>query len=137
MRAFVFWIWVRWVAEKCAEEIGLELPRFRTAFTGQEALVGRRRSDYTLSMKVITVTEAEGRLAEIIYKVMKGEGIVLKDGDREVCLTPRPTSELNPQEDSPELEAELLKSADQASQPFSFEELRAVGKRLIREHRQK
>ena len=42
-------------------------------------------------MKVITVAEAEGRLAEIIYKVMNGEGIVLKDGDREVCLTPGTT----------------------------------------------
>ena len=88
-------------------------------------------------MKVITVTEAEGRLSEIIYKVVKGEDIVLKDGDREVCLTPRAVCEVNPEEDSPESEAELLKSADQMSAPFAFDELRAVGKRLIREHRRK
>ena len=88
-------------------------------------------------MKVITVAEAEGRLPEIIYKVMNGEAIVLKDGEREVCLTPRNISELDLEEDSAELEAELLKSADQVSAPFSIDELRAVGKRLIREHRQK
>jgi PHD/YefM family antitoxin component YafN of YafNO toxin-antitoxin module len=90
-----------------------------------------------MAMKVITVTEAQGRLPEIIYEVLQGEYIVLKDGDREVCLTPRDTHELDVEEDSPELEAELLKAADQPSKPFSFEELRAIGKRLIREHRQK
>ena len=88
-------------------------------------------------MKVITIDEAKGRLSEIIYKVMNGEGIVLKDGDREVCLTPRNIAQLNPEEDSAELEAELLKSANQVSEPFSFDELRAVGKRLIGEHGQK
>ena len=71
--------------------------------------------------------------------VMDGNSgsVMRKNVDREVCLTRRNMSEIDPELDSPELETELLKSADQASALFSFEELRAVGKRLIREHRQK
>jgi antitoxin (DNA-binding transcriptional repressor) of toxin-antitoxin stability system len=83
-------------------------------------------------MKVITIAEAEGQLSQIIYAVSQGESIILKDGDREVCLSPHEPGELNLDEDSPELEAELLKSADQVAEPFSMEELRAIGQRVLR-----
>jgi hypothetical protein len=88
-------------------------------------------------MKVITVAEAEGRLPQILDEVMQGEYIVLKNGDKEVGLTRRIPGEIDLEEDSPELEAELLKSADQIPTPFSSKELREIGRRLIREHRQK
>ena len=87
-------------------------------------------------MKVITVAEAEGQLSQIIYAVSQGESIILKDGDREVCLSAHEPGELNLDEDSPELEAELLKSADQVPEPFSMDELRAIGRRVLRRHRQ-
>jgi antitoxin (DNA-binding transcriptional repressor) of toxin-antitoxin stability system len=83
-------------------------------------------------MKVITIAEAEGQLSQIIHAVSQGESIILKDGDREVCLSPHEPGELNLDEDSPELEAELLKSANQVPEPFSIEELRAIGQRVLR-----
>jgi hypothetical protein len=88
-------------------------------------------------MKIITVAEAEGRLSQIIYAVSQGESIILKDGDREICLSVREPGELNLEEDTPELESELLKSADQVPAPFSFNELREIGQQLIQEHRNK
>jgi hypothetical protein len=86
-------------------------------------------------MRTFTVAEAQKQLSQIIADVNRGEYIVLSDGDQKVTLCPGGL--VDPEIDSPELEAELLKSADEPSQPFSFEELRAVGQRLIRKHRQK
>jgi hypothetical protein len=44
-------------------------------------------------------------------------------------------SALEPEVDSPELEAELLKAVDGPYTPFSSEEMRAIGERSIREKR--
>ena len=43
----------------------------------------------------------------------------------------------DPEEDSPELEAELLKAADGPFTPYSANEFREIGERIIREKRQR
>ena len=43
---------------------------------------------------------------------------------------------LDPEVDSPELEAELLKAIDGPYSPYSAEEFRAIGERILREKRQ-
>ena len=58
-------------------------------------------------MKVITVVEARDRLPEIIAEANRGEHIVLRDGDQQVTLFAG--TYIDPEVDSPELEAELLK----------------------------
>ena len=42
---------------------------------------------------------------------------------------------LDPEVDSPELEAELLKAIDGPYTPYSAEEMREIGERIIREKR--
>jgi len=44
---------------------------------------------------------------------------------------------LDPEVDSPELEAELLKAADGPFTPYSSEEMRELGEQIIREKRKK
>ena len=44
---------------------------------------------------------------------------------------------LDPEVDSPELEAELLKAIDGPYTPYSAEEFREIGERIIREHGKK
>jgi hypothetical protein len=50
-----------------------------------------------------------------------------------VTLYPGGAFEL--EKDTPELEAELLKAADGPFTPYSAEEMRAMGERIIREKR--
>jgi antitoxin (DNA-binding transcriptional repressor) of toxin-antitoxin stability system len=84
-------------------------------------------------MKTISVGEAQGQLARLIYEVNQGEIIVIKDGDQEATLYAAST--LDPEVDSPELEAELLKAAKGPFTPYSSDEMRAIGEQIIREHR--
>jgi hypothetical protein len=46
-----------------------------------------------------------------------------------------PEAPLDPEVDSPELEAELLKAIDGPYTPYSSAEMREIGERIIREHR--
>ena len=82
-------------------------------------------------MKILNVSEAQGQLPRLIAEVNAGELVILKDGAREVTLYPGGALDL--EEDTPELEAELLKAADGPFTPYSAEEMRAIGERLIRE----
>lgn len=84
-------------------------------------------------MKTISVGEAQGQLARLIYEVNQGEIIVIKDGDQEATLYA--ASALDPEVDSLELEAELLKAAKGPFTPYSSDEMRAIGEQIIREHR--
>ena len=86
-------------------------------------------------MKAISVREAEGQLGQLVAEACRGETIVLTDGDNEVTLSPRPFLDL--EEDSPELEAELLKAANGPHSPYSSEEMRAACNRIPQEHRSK
>ena len=45
-----------------------------------------------------------------------------------------PETPLDPEVDSPELEAELLKAIDGPYTPYSSDEMREIGERIIREH---
>jgi hypothetical protein len=83
-------------------------------------------------MKAISIREAEGQLGRLIAEACCGETIVLTDGDNRVTLAPRV---LNLEEDSPELEAELLKVANGPFTPYSTEEMRAACEKVIREKR--
>ena len=84
-------------------------------------------------MHAISVKEAQGQLGQLIAEAYRGEVIVLTDGDKQVTL--EPGVPLNLEEDSPELEAELLKAADGPFTPYSSEEMRAGCERIAREKR--
>ena len=83
-------------------------------------------------MKAISIREAQGQLGQLIAEACGGETIVLMDGDNQVTLAPRV---LDLEEDSPELEAELLKAASGPFTPYSSEEMRAACEKVIREKR--
>jgi hypothetical protein len=86
-------------------------------------------------MKAISIREAEGQLGQLVAEACRGETIVLTDGDNEVTLSPRPLLDL--EEDSPELEAELLKAVNGPHAPMREGELREIADRALREHRSK
>jgi hypothetical protein len=86
-------------------------------------------------MKAITVREAQGQLGQLVAEACRGETIVLTDGDNEVTLSPRPILDL--EEDSPELEAELLKAVNGPHPPLWEDDLRNIADRALREHRAK
>ena len=84
-------------------------------------------------MKTIAIREAQGQLAALVAEACRGELIVLTDGDNKVTLYPGPLLDL--EEDSPELEAELLKAANGPFTPYSSQEMRAACEQIIREKR--
>jgi hypothetical protein len=84
-------------------------------------------------MKAIPVQEAQGQLGQLIAEACRGEVIVLTDGDKRVTLEPEVALDL--EEDSPELEAELLKAANGPFTPYSSEEMRAACEKIVREKR--
>ena len=86
-------------------------------------------------MKAISIREAEGQLGQLVAEACRGETIVLTDGDNEVTLSPRPFLDL--EEDSPELEAELLKAANGPFSPYHESELREIADGVLRERRPK
>ena len=73
-------------------------------------------------MKAISIREAQGQLGELIAQTCRGEIIVLTYGDRRVTLEPGVALDL--EEDSPELEVELLKAVNGPHSPYSSEEMR-------------
>ena len=88
------------------------------------------RSITLRGMKAVTIREAQGQLGELIAQACRGELIVLTDGDKQVALEPRAL--LDPEEDSPQLEAELLRAVNGPHAPLSEGELReSANKTLI------
>jgi hypothetical protein len=81
-------------------------------------------------MKTFTVAEAQKQLSQIIADVNRGEYIVRSDGDQKVTLCPGTV--LDPEEDSPELEAELLKSIDEPLSPYSANDFGEIGKGILK-----
>ena len=80
-------------------------------------------------MKAVTIREAQGQLGELIAQACRGELIVLTNGDKQVALEPRALLEL--EEDSPELEAELLRAVNGPHAPFSEGELRESANKAV------
>jgi hypothetical protein len=82
-------------------------------------------------VKTLTVGEAQGQLADLIAEAHQGEVIILTDGEKQVWLdTQKP---LDLETDNPELEAELLKAIDGPFSPYSPEEMRSIGERIVKE----
>jgi len=84
-------------------------------------------------MKAVTIREAQGQLGELIAQACRGEFIVLTDGDKQVALEPRAVLDL--EQDSPELEAELLRAVKGPHHPFDENELRELADKALAEHR--
>lgn len=84
-------------------------------------------------MKAITIQEAEGQLGRLVAQACRGEVILLTDGENKVSLEPHAILDLD--EDSPELEAELLKAVQGPHSPLRDGELREIADRAMREHR--
>ena len=80
-----------------------------------------------------TVTEIKAAIETLSFK----ERMELERWLRAGPAIPEEPSSLNPEEDTPELEAELLKAADSPLTPYSREEMQAVCERVLREHRRK
>ena len=91
------------------------------------------RSITFCGMKAVTIQEAQGELGELIAQAGRGELIVLTDGDRQVALEPRALPDL--EEDSPELEAELLRAVNGPHAPFSEGDLRELANKALGERR--
>ncbi|HWC61512.1 MAG TPA: hypothetical protein VHC44_17600 [Verrucomicrobiae bacterium] len=85
-------------------------------------------------MKAVSIQEAEGQLRELFAQACRGETIVLTDGQFRMKLSP---IVLDPEEDSPELEAELLKAVNGPHSPYREGELREIADRALQEHRAK
>ena len=78
-----------------------------------------------------TVTEIKSAIETLSFK----ERAELERWLHAGPAIPEEPSSFNPEEDTPELEAELLKAADGPFTPFDPAELRAIGERVIRERR--
>jgi antitoxin (DNA-binding transcriptional repressor) of toxin-antitoxin stability system len=85
-------------------------------------------------MKAVNIREAQPRLRELIAEACEGELIVLTDGEKQVALEPHVTLDI--ERDSPELEAELLKAIDGPFAPYSDEEMKTIGRRVLGQKQQ-
>jgi antitoxin (DNA-binding transcriptional repressor) of toxin-antitoxin stability system len=79
------------------------------------------------------VQEAQTELGQLIAEACGGELIVVTDGNKQVALEPRAAE--GEDDESPELEAELLKAANGPFTPYSATEMREFCQRIIREKR--
>jgi len=86
-------------------------------------------------MKAVSVEKAVDQLGKLIAEAYQGETIVITDGDKSVTLSP--PAELDLDEDSPELEAELLKAANGPFRPYREGELREIADRVLDRHKAK
>jgi hypothetical protein len=110
--------------------------------TGLFAAIGTRlvcplASGYVADMKTSTVHVAKDQLSHVIAEAHPGDAIVLTDGERRVTLEASPVEsgalDLDLEEDSPELAAELLKAAKSPFTPYSRQDLEAVAQQVLRE----
>ncbi|MBI4658445.1 MAG: hypothetical protein HY735_06300 [Verrucomicrobia bacterium] len=87
-------------------------------------------------MKTLSVREAQPQLDRLLVEAARGDLIVLTDGDIQVRLAPFGVGHaLDPEADTPELEAELLKAVRGPHSPFSEAELHEIAGRAVQEHR--
>lgn len=86
-------------------------------------------------MKALTAKQGEGQMARQIVKASDDEPIVLKAGQTEVILHAGGTFDL--EEDTEELEKELLKAVRGPHVPLAESDLRVIADRVLLEHRTK
>jgi hypothetical protein len=87
-------------------------------------------------MKAVSMQEAKDQLEKLIEEASHGELIEITNGDKKVTLAPNYMF-LDLEEDSPELEAELLKAVNGPHHPMREGELREIADQALREHRAK
>ena len=80
-----------------------------------------------------TVTEIKAAIETLSFKERAELECWLRAGPG----IPEEPSSLNPEEDTPELETELLKAANSPLKPYSRDEMQAVCDRILVEHRRK
>jgi hypothetical protein len=81
-------------------------------------------------VKTLTVGETQGKLAELIAEAHQGAVIVLTDGEKRVWLDSRKPLDLDT--DNSELEVELVKGIEGSFTPYSSQEMRSIGERIIK-----
>lgn len=84
-------------------------------------------------MKAISISQAQDQLSQLFDAACRGELVVITKGNKQVILEPNVSLDL--EEDSPELEAELLKAANGPFTAYSSEKMRAACERVVREKR--
>jgi hypothetical protein len=88
-------------------------------------------------MKTVTVTPAQAELHRLVEEAYSGSPVLLSAGDMTVKLEryvpAAGEADLNLEEDTPELEAELLKAVNGPFTPYSRQDLEAVAERVRRE----
>ena len=91
---------------------------------------------YFTAVKTLSVRDAQYQLSELLVEAARGDEIVLTDGDIQVTLTPRGTDGgFEPEEDSPELEAELLKAVRGPHAACAESELHEIADHAVQEQR--
>ena len=92
-------------------------------------------------MKTLTVRVQKEQLTELLAEARHGDVIVLTDGERRMSVEASPPHggalDLDLEEDSPELEAELLKAVNGQHSPLLESELREIADRALNDHRAK
>jgi len=90
-------------------------------------------------MKTLTLNEAGAQLPELVAAAHQGEPVLLSDGGKLVILErydPLPPSPVSdPEEDSPELESELLKGVHSPHSDYSRTEMEQALARIILEEK--
>ena len=85
-------------------------------------------------MKTLTVSEAKDRLGKLVEEVHKGRPVLLVHKNKLVKLERYDV--LDPEYDSPELEAALLEAVQGPHAPYSRAEMDSILARVCREERQ-
>lgn len=85
-------------------------------------------------MKTVTVTAAQPELRRLVEEAFQGTPVVLAYGEKRVKLEryapPSGALQLDLEQDSAELEAELLKAVRGNFRPYSTEDLEAIVERV-------
>jgi hypothetical protein len=84
-------------------------------------------------MKTLTVSQAKTRLASLVDAVQKRGPVVLIHGNKLAKLDRYEL--LDPEVDSPQIEAALLEAVREPHAPYSREEMESVLARVVREDR--
>ena len=87
-----------------------------------------------MGMKTISVTKEQPELRKLVEEAYGGAEVILSYGEKMVRLQRyEPDAggvEFDLEEDSPELEAELLKGLHSSHSPYSREDLEAIAERV-------
>jgi len=86
-------------------------------------------------MKTLTVSQAKPKLAKLVDEVHAGSPVILVHNDKLVKV--ERYEPLDPEDDSPELEAMLLKAVTGPHSPYSKKDLESVAEKVRREMRRK